>query len=415
MRNTTTRTTIAELDAALGTPAFDAEPLNVLRQLREQDPVHWSEAIGGWLVTAYNDVLTTFRKVDPFSNEGRLAKAAAYLPPDRRAQLVPFEDHYNVKGILHSDPPDHTRLRALVLTAFNPTVVAAMRPRIQSIVDALFDEAEINGGMEVIVDLAWALPATVLAELLGAPPEVRPHFRRWADDILAFQGVNRPTEVTLLATQRTLIEAKAYFLQMIEQRRREPTEDLLSHLVNAEVEGGRLSEAELLSTCITLLGAGQETTTALVGNGIYLMLTHPEAYAMLREDHSLVKTAVEEFIRFESPIPRQPRLVKSDTELGGKLLKAGDIAFQMLNIANRDPEVFAHPDVFDIERQPNRHIGFGLGPHFCVGAPLSRLEGDIVFTTILERFPKVRLVDATPHWNLSKRNSRVLQTLAITL
>jgi cytochrome P450 len=408
-----TTASIAALDAQLGTAEFDYDPLAVLRQLREEDPVHWSEEIGAWLVTRYDDVLTTFKDVAHFSNEGRLAKASAYLSPEARVQFKPFEDHYNTKGILHSDPPDHTRLRALVLTAFNPRVVEAMRPRIQAIVDDLFDKAAAKGGMEVIGDLAWALPSTVLADLLGAPIEARPLFKRWADEILAFQGVNKPSLDTLITAQQALLDAKDYLRHMIQQRREEPTNDLLSHLVAAEADGETLSEPELLSTCITLLGAGQETTTGLVGNGIYLLLSHPDAWARLRDEPAVIRTAVEEFIRYESPIPRQPRLIKQDTELGGKHLKAGDIAFQMLNSANRDPAHFTDPDTFDIERKPNRHIGFGLGPHFCVGAPLSRLEGQIVFETIIERFPNIHLTNPTPNWNTAKRNSRVLDNLNV--
>ncbi|MDO8307254.1 MAG: cytochrome P450 [Actinomycetota bacterium] len=404
---------IDSLDARLGTPEFDADPLDTLRQLQQEDPVHWSDAIGGWLVTRFDDVVSTFKQVEYFSNEGRLAKASAYLPAEAREQFRPFEDHYNTKGILHSDPPDHTRLRALVLTAFNPRVVEAMRPRIESIVNDLLDKAVPNGGMEVIDELAWALPSTVLSDLFGAPPEARPLFRKWADDILAFQGVNKPTVEILATAQQALLDAKAYLLEMINERRREPTDDLISHLVSAEAEGEKLSEPELLSTCITLMGAGQETTTALVGNGLYLLLSNPDAWDRLRRDPSMVPTAVEEFVRFESPIPRQPRLIKQEVELGGKTLKVGDIAFQMLNIANRDPEKFENPDTFDIERKPNRHIGFGLGPHFCVGAPLSRLEGQILFTTILERFPNMTLVDPVPHWNPVKRNSRVLKSLDV--
>lgn len=408
-----TASSIAELDAWLGTAEFDVNPLETLRQLREQDPVHWSETIGGWLLTRFDDVVVTFKKTDQFSNEGRQAKATAYLPAESRAQFKPLEDHYHTKGILNSDPPDHTRLRALVLTAFNPRVVESMRPRIQAIVDELFDKVTPEGGMEVIGDLAWALPSTVLAELMGAPPEARPLFKNWADDILAFQGVNKPSEPVLHAATRALVEARAYLLKMIAQRRREPTDDLLSHLVTAQAEGEKLTEAELLNTGITLLGAGQETTTALIGNGLHLLLSHPDSWADLKEDPALVPTAVEEVIRYESPIPRQPRLMKQDAELGGKHLRAGDIVFQMLNAANRDPEHFVDPDLFDIRRKPNRHIGFGLGPHFCVGAPLSRVEGQIVFETIIQRFPNIRLVDETPHWNPRKRNSRVLETLHV--
>jgi cytochrome P450 len=314
---------------------------------------------------------------------------------------------------LHADPPDHTRLRALVLTGFKPRVVAAMRPRIQAIVDDLLDAVTPSGGMEVISELAWALPATVLADIMGAPPEARPLFKRWADDLLAFQGVNKPSEEILEAAQTALIEGKAYLLTMIEERRREPTDDLLSHLVAAEEGGEQLSEDELLSTCITLLGAGQETTTALTGNSLYLFLSQPGVWERLRDNRDLVKPAIEEAIRFESPIPRQPRLMKKDAELGGKTLRTGDVVFQMINSANRDSERFDDPDTFDIDRHPNRHIGFGLGPHFCIGAPLARLEGEIVFHSLLDRFPNMRLVDETPHWNPIKRNSRVLEKLLV--
>jgi cytochrome P450 len=406
---------LAHIDDLIGTPAFDSDPLEVLAVLREQDPVHWSDQIGGWLVTRYDDVVTTFKDYAHFSNEGRLAKATAHLPEEQRALFEPFEDHYRTKGLLHSDPPDHTRLRALVLTAFNPKVVEAMRPKIQSIVDNLLTAGFEHGEMEVIDDLAWALPSTVLAELLGAPEEARPLFRQWADDILAFQGVNTPSLAVLTAAQQALLDAKSYLLEMIEQRRRHPTDDLLGRLVAAEADGDTLTEKELLSTCITLLGAGQETTTALIGNGLYLLLSRPEDWQSIVSDLTLVKPAVEEIVRFESPIPRQPRLIATDVELGGKTLKAGDIAFQMLNSANRDPRHFDDPDTFNIRRKPNRHIGFGLGPHFCVGAPLSRLEGEIVFSTIATRYPNTRLLDDDVQWNLTKRNSRVLASLRLQL
>jgi cytochrome P450 len=410
-----TMSSVAELDARLGTPEFDADPHETLRRLRAEDPVHWNDAIGAWIITRFDDVLTTFRDVKHFSNEGRLAKTTEYLGDEVRAGLHPFEEHYSDKGILHSDAPDHTRLRTLVLAGFNPRVVAAMRPRIEAIVDGIFDQAAERGRLEAIGDLAWELPSTVLADLLGAPEESRPLFRDWADAVLGFQGVNKPPLAALLAAQQALLEAKDYFRELIELRRREPGDDLLSHLVAAEADGETLSERELLNTCITLLGAGQETTTALIGNGLYLLLSHPESWALLRSDPALVPTAVEEFVRYESPIPRQPRLVTEDVELGGKLLRAGDVAFQMLNSANRDPEKFDDAETFDITRTPNRHIGFGIGAHFCVGAPLSRLEGEVVFSKLVERFPGARLVDPVAHWNMAKRNSRVLERLEIAL
>lgn len=408
-----TLSTISELEARVGTHEFDVDPIDTLTELRQHDPVHWSDNIGGWLVTRFDDVITTFKKTDPFSNEGRLSKATAYLPAETRIEFKPFEDHYNSRGLLHVDPPDHTRLRGLVVSAFNPRVVESMRPRIQAIVDELLDRVAPNGGMEVIEDLAWALPSTVLAELLGAPEEARELFKHWVDDILAFQGVNKPTIEVLRCSQDALVAARAYLKDMIEYRRQHPGTDLISHLATAEIDGEKLTEPELLNIGITLMTAGQETTTALVGNSLYLLLSRPELWAALRQDHGLVASAIEEVLRYESPIPRQPRVMKRDAELRGKQLRKGDVVFQMLNAANRDPEHFVEPDTFDIRRRPNRHLGFGLGAHFCVGAPLSRAEGQIVLDTILRRFPNIRLVDQAPDWNTKKRNSRVLKTLHV--
>jgi hypothetical protein len=405
---------LAELDARIDSPAFDVEPYAVLQRLRELDPVHWSDSIDGWLVTRFDDVLTTFRNFDEFSNEGRFARSMAYLSAAERGAFPHFEEHYTSVGLLHSDPPDHTRLRALLLGAFKPRVIEAMRDRIQALVDSFLDRASANGGMEVISELAWELPSTVLADLLGAPPEARPLFKGWADGILSFQGVNRPTVAALTTVEVALAESRAYLLGLIEQRRAQPTDDLLSHLVASEADGDTLSQAELLSTCVTLMVAGQETTTALIGNGLYLLLAHPEAWQALAADRSLVRSAVEEVLRFESPIPRQPRLMRKDAELGGKRLRAGDVVYQMINAANRDPEHFADPDTFDIRRSPNRHIAFGQGRHACLGAPLSRMEGQIVFESILERFPRLRLREQTPRWDPLKRTSRILRQLHVS-
>jgi hypothetical protein len=392
---------------------FLADPYPLLRQLRGDDPVHWSDSMGGWVLTKYDDILVTFKDTERYSNEGRLGKAVEYLSAESRSQLTVFEEHYRTKGLLHSDPPDHTRLRKLVTKTFTPRLIEALRPQMQDIVNKALDKGLRDGGMDIIPDLAIALPLTVLAGIFGAPLEDRPLFKRWADHLLAFQGVNKPDIEILKTAQEALVEMKAYLADLVRKTRSQPGNDLISALVRAESEGDKLSEPELLNTCITLLVAGHETTTSLVGNGIYLLLSHADQWLRLQSDPSLLQTAIEEILRFESPVSRQPRLMKQDAQLSGKHLRQGQMVFQMLNAANRDPAYFNEPDTFDVGRKENRHMAFGVGVHFCVGAVLSRTEGQVVFGTMRDRAPSMRLVDSKPAWDLGKRNSRMLTTLPV--
>jgi cytochrome P450 len=401
------------LDDLLISQEFMEEPYPILRQLREGDPVHWSDSVGAWVLTRYDDMITTFKDVAHFSNEGRLAKVVDYLPAESRDEFKPFEDYYRQKGLIHSDPPDHTRFRALVSKAFTPRVVESMKPRIQQIVNGFIDQAQQNGRMDAIKDLAIPVPVTVLSEIFGVPNSDVNLFKSWADDLLAFQGVNKPLPEVIRRSQRALLALRAYLTDLIREKRRQPCDDLLTELAAVESEGDRLSEAELLNSCITLLVAGHETTTSLIGNGIYTLLSHPAQWQLLREDPSLLTSAIEEVLRYESPIARQPRLMKHDAELGGKQIRQGETLFQMLNAANRDPAYFDEPDRFDIRRQKNRHIAFGFGIHFCVGAPLARAEGYIVFSTLLERLPGLRLVDDKPTWDLQKPAARMLKKLPV--
>jgi hypothetical protein len=341
-----------------------------------------------------------------------MTRVLTHLEPAAQEKLTPFRKHYETQGLIHSDPPDHTRIRRIVLKAFTPPAIEALRPQIQSIVDELLDAMEPRGHAELIEEFAFALPVTVLAAILGVPRSDGPRFRHWADDLLAFQGRNRPAAETLFTSQAMLIEAREYLAELIAVKRVEPDDSVLSQLVAAEAEGDKLSMDELLSTTVTFLVAGHETTTSLIGNGVLTLMQHSDQWDAIKDDPTLVNKAVEEILRYESPVARQPRLVRQDTELGGHALKAGDVAFQMLGAANRDPAVFDDPDTFDIRRDPNRHIAFGLGPHFCIGAPLSRAEGQIAFTTLTRRMPNLELAGA-PRWDLDKPNSRVLRELPV--
>jgi len=406
-------TSASVLDELLVSQEFMEDPYPLLHRLRQEDPVHWSDAIGGWILTRYDDMVTTFKDTSHYSNEGRLGKAVAYLPAESRAEFKTFEDHYDQKSLIHSDPPDHTRFRGLITKAFTPRVVEAMRPRMQEIVNELLDRVQPSGQMDVIQDLAIPLPVTVLSEIMGVPKSDVHLFKGWADDLLAFQGVNKPAVEILRRSQNAIVGIRAYLGELLKEKRRRPGEDLLSQLAAAESEGDKLSERELLNSCITLLVAGHETTTSLIGNGLYSLLRYSDQWQLLQENPSLLTSAMEEMLRYESPVARQPRLMKQDAEMGGKQLREGEMVFQMLNAANRDPAYFDDPDRFDIRRERNRHIAFGLGIHFCVGATLARTEGQIVFSTLMERLPNIRLVSGEPNWDLHKPNSRMLKTLPV--
>jgi len=273
-----------------------------------------------------------------------------------------------------------------------------LRPRLQVLVDELLDTVQARGEMDLVRDLAYPLPAIVIAELLGAPPEDRENFKVWSDGIVAFQGSGVVSAELMAHSQHHLLEMRAFLAELMAERRREPRDDLLSRLVEAEMEGDRLTEAELLTTCVTLLTAGHETTTTLIANGLYTLLCHSQQMAQLRGNPALMPAAVEEMLRFESPLQRNPRRVAEDLEFGGQRMRRGDYVLQILGAANRDPDVFADPDYFNLVRQPNRHLAFGLGPHFCVGAPLARLEAPIAISTVLRRLPDLRLKTAAVEW-----------------
>jgi hypothetical protein len=406
-------TLMSETDAQLVSAAFISNPYPLLRKLREEEPVFWSEAIGGWVLTRYDDIVVSFKQTSSFSNENRLGQALAYLSSEKRANYKPFADHYATKSLLHSDPPDHTRLRGLVTKEFTARVVEQMRPRIQELVDGLLDAAQKKGQMDVLTELAAPLPIGVIAEILGVAKEDRHLFKIWADALLGFQGVNKPSEEDLANAQKAIMEMRPYIADMIEARRRKPTADLMSKFVEAEASGERLSETELISTVVTLFVAGHETTLSLIANTLLLLLSHPEQLLLLQENPDLLESAIEESLRFESPVSRQPRLMKKDFELGGKLIKKGEMVFQMINSANRDPAYFENPETFDIRRQRNRHMAFGQGVHFCVGAALARTESLVTIGTAIKRLPDLRMRDPQANWDVTKRNSRVLNELPV--
>ncbi len=385
------------LDQLLISPNIYSDPYPIYHQLREEDPVHWSDAWGCWVLTRYADVVAVLRDYRRFTNVGRIASFLNQLPENVRAEIRPLYDNFTV-GMPNTDPPEHTRVRGLVNKAFTARVVEGMRPRVQEIVNELLDLVESSGRLEAIGDFAYPLPAIVIAETLGVPATDRDQFKKWSDDIVAFHGTGRPHVETIRKSAAALLETKAWLLQLIEARRQQPQDDLISALVAAEERGDMLNETELVATCITLLTAGHETTTGLIGNGLLALLRHPQQLQKLKEEPVLIGAAVEEFLRFDTSFLRAWRLTAEDVELGGKRIPKGQTLSLMLGAANRDPAQFAHPDRLDITRQPNLHTSFGWGIHFCAGAPLARREAEIAFTTLLRRFPTLTLVEEGVEW-----------------
>ncbi|MCH8901571.1 MAG: cytochrome P450 [Chloroflexi bacterium] len=374
-------------------PEVRANPYPLYHQLREEEPVHWSELMEAWVLTRYDDV-SALLKDSRFSADRRKANNRFAREAAARIEEGPLA---NATTMLGADPPEHTRLRGLVSKAFTPRVVEAMRPHIQEIVDSLLDDVQESGRMDIIGDLAYPLPVIVIAEMLGVPPADRDDFKRWSDDIVATLGPLAAPEVIEKA-RISIQEMADYFSAVIAERRREPREDLLSALVAAEERGEVLSEEELLATCILLLAAGNETTTNLIGNGMLALLRHPDQLEKLRDQPSLTESAIEEFLRYDGPVQSTARVAKEQLEIRGKTIEEAQLVIALLGAANRDPEQFPNPDELDIARQPNQHIAFGQGIHFCLGSPLARMEGQIAFETLLRRMPNPRLESEEIEW-----------------
>ncbi|MEX0776870.1 MAG: cytochrome P450 [Phycisphaeraceae bacterium] len=390
--------TTLEVDALLTSPTLLDDPYPVFHRLRREAPVAWSEAWGCWIVTRYDDVSAILQDHARFSSFGRVTNVIRRsLPAGELAQLQPLISHYS-RGLINVDPPDHTRIRRLVQQTFLPRTLDRLKPHVQAIVKELLDDASANRQMDVVRDLAYPLPVTVIAELMGIPAEERDQFKRWSGQIVEFQATPRISADVVGRSQKALLELRAYFRDICVQRRAEPREDLISLLVQAEDAGDRLTEEELLSTCVSILIGGHETTTNLITTALWALLNHPEQMRALREDESLIGGAVEEFLRYEAPLQRLGRVAMQDVALRGQAVKQGQTVLLMLGAANRDPAQFPDPDRLDIRRQPNRHVAFGYGVHFCLGAGLARLEAPIAINTMLQRMPNLASQTSRLQW-----------------
>jgi cytochrome P450 len=379
-------------------PATNADPFPIFRELRENDPVHWSEPMKAWVVTRYEDVKTiALNNAEVSAN--RLEPFFAAVPESRRtgyANLMGYLSNW----IVFRDPPDHTRLRGLFTKAFTSRSIDSLRPNIRAIVDMLLDDmdakAKIGQPADWIADFAFALPALVIMDLLGVPRSDLKRVKEWSDEIALFVGTSKTSPGKYDRAEAGARAMADYFRDIVAERTREPRDDMISRMVAARDEKRAMTADEVISTSILLLFAGHETTANLLGNGLYYSMRFRDQWDRLTADPGLIETAIEEWLRYDGPSGALARVVLSDIEFGGKLMRSGQRVFAFANSANRDGAQFSDPDRFDIVRTPNPHLTFGHGIHFCIGAPLARLEGAIAIRRLAERFPRIRLADNGP-------------------
>jgi pimeloyl-[acyl-carrier protein] synthase len=400
------------------------DPYPFYEQLRSQDPVHWDEEMGFWVLTRYSDIESLYTD-ERFSRAQGLMRGFQRLSETDREIAGPVYHSFS-KTVFYADPPYHTHLRGLMNHAFTPRRVERLRVPIQRIVDELLDAAQSRNEMDVVQDLAYPLPVMVIAELLGLPAEDRGRFKKWSDDLFAILGTVRPKSHHLLErAAQSLDEMSEYVNELSLDRRQDPRDDLLTALLSVSeddgsmdahhqhgslpVHGGEreirehkaastLTGEELVANVNILLSTGHETTTHLLGNGLLALLRNPDQMQRLKDEPALLSKAIEEMLRYDNPVQITYRSVLEDTEIRGRPIRKGDLVNTIIASANRDPERFSHPDRFDIIRSEGRHVGFGVGIHFCIGAPLVRLEAEILFETILRRFPRLALATESLEW-----------------
>ncbi len=390
---------------------FIADPYPSLAELRVAQPIYRSAALGGWVVTRHADCKALLK--DARLSADRMTPFFGHMPAERRAGVAHLEATVT-RWAVFVDPPDHTRLRGLMNKAFSPRAIEGLGPRVVRRVDELIDAFAARKRIDFIREFAYPLPATVIADLLGVPLEDVDLLKRWSDDLGAFVLTARATPDKYARAESAAREMEAYFGDLVEARRVKPGDDAASWMIGAADRDARMSREELVATCVLLLFAGHETTTHLIGNGLWSLLGHPHEMARLRanaHDTAFMQSTVEEMLRWDGPSLAQVRIARDRLEWQGAVFAPGDRIFLMLAAAARDPAVFAEPDRFDLTRDPNPHLAFGFGIHFCVGAPLARLEARVAFPRLLQRLPRIALAPQTLRWsdNLVVRGLHALE------
>lgn len=379
---------------------FIAHPYSTYRHLLDHGRLHWVQYLGGaWLVPHYDDVIALLH--DPRLSSQWAAASVGQFTPEQSMQLQDLQRHF-AQSLVLKDGAEHLRLRRLLGKAFTPRTIEQLRPRIVQIANELIERAlqhSSDDTIELMEQFAHPLPALVIAELLGVSREDQKLFVDWSDDIASFIGSARPTFEQALQAQQSLRAMTDYFLVVVAEQRQHPTDNLIGLLIAVEEQGDVLTEAELFSQCTLFLIAGHETTRNLIGNGFLTLLHHPVQRKLLERNPTLIRRAVEEMARYESPVQVIPRIVAEDFELHGVRLTPGQVVVLMNGAANRDPAQFPGPDCFDITREGSRPLSFGHGPHSCIGMALAYLEAEIAILALLEQLPNVRLRSRIPDWN----------------
>ncbi len=402
-------------DSATDTPSYDlfapdvvADPHPLLHRIRAESPLTWVPAMNGYLLTRHADIVATLK--DRRLATANMSRGVAGLTDAERAELAPMLQSVAL-WMGHTNETDHVRFQQLLKRYFTPATVNNLRPRVRELTNELLDAVAADGRMDVVKDLAYPLPANVIAEMLGMPTSERERLQAWSRDILELFGFGGLDQ--LRRCQRSILEMQDYLRGLVAQRRAEPRDDLLSMFVAAEREGV-VNEDEIVANCVLLLFAGHETTATLIANGLALLFANPDQFALLRERRELLGTAVEEMLRCDGPASLIVRNTVEPVEVVGRELPAGTLVYLGMLAGNRDPEVFADPDRFDITRKPNRHTAFGLGAFYCLGAALARMETEVCFDVLLDRLPDLRpgydRPDRVPNPPLASR----LATLDVT-
>ena len=375
---------------------FYDDPYPTYRRLRERDPVHFSRLMNGFVLTRHADITAVLRDARYSADESKQTDWEKFRQRSIKQGIIE-PDETMTFSMLRSDPPDHTRLRGVVSQAFTPRTVEGMRGRVEAVVEEHLDAVADQGGMDVIAALAYPLPVIIIAEMLGIPTEDRARFKYWSDELVRGMGMSSIDDAK--RSRRAGRELRAYLEGVASARRREPREDLLSALLAAEDDGQRLTPDELYETCTLLLVAGHETTTNLIGNGLLALLRNPDQFDVLRRDLDRVPHAVEELLRYDSPVQATTRIVTEDAQFDGHAFRKGQQVGLLLGAANRDPAAFKDPERLDVTRDDVKHVAFGHGIHFCLGAPLARIEAPTAFRAMIERFPSMRIDESVaPRW-----------------
>ena len=370
-------------------------PYPLYQRLRERDPIHRSRAVRGWFLFRHADCLAVLRD-GRFSADDRNYAGYAQQRAWEIADGLADPNQPDEPPMLRRDPPDHTRLRKLVSKAFTPRALEQLRSRVEQLADRLLTPLGHRGEFDVIRDFAVPFPVTIIAEMLGIPARDFATFKRWSDHLVGFLDPLASPGPKVL--RKTVDEFDGYMSRLAEERRREPAEDLLTALVQADEQGQRLSAQELQGTLALLLAAGNETTTNLIGNGLVALLRHPDQLAWLRDDPSIAESAVEELLRWDSPVQLTMRIPSATLDFDGVHFEKHQAVVTVLGAANHDPEAFDRPDVLQLDREPNEHLAFGHGIHFCLGAQLARLEGQVALRELARRFPNLRLAADRARW-----------------